>query len=76
MPLYYLNICKAGETTKDLEGFELPSLDAALKEAEEGAREIAADAIRAGRTVGEMSIEIADEHGVRLGSVRLQDIRF
>jgi hypothetical protein len=76
MPVYYLNICEGGETTMDLEGYELSGLDAALEEAEEGAREIAAHAIRSGRIVGEMSIEVVDEYGVRLGMVRLQDIHF
>jgi hypothetical protein len=76
MPLYYLNICEAQGVTKDLEGYELSGFDAALREASEGAREIAADAIRSGRAVGEMSIEVTDEHGVTLATVHLQDIRF
>ena len=76
MPLYYLNICDADEVIKDLEGYHLAGLDAALKEAEEGAREIAANAIRSGRTVSKMSIDVVDEQGVKLASVRLQDIHF
>jgi hypothetical protein len=75
MPLYFLNIREAG-VTEDLEGYELSGLDMAVQEASEGAREIAADAIRSGRTVGEMSIEVTDEHGVKLATVRLRDIRF
>ena len=31
MPVFYLNICEANGVTEDLEGYELSSVDAALR---------------------------------------------
>jgi hypothetical protein len=46
-----------------LEGAELPDLEAARQEAIQGARDIIADRIRAGRQIDAVEFEIADADG-------------
>jgi hypothetical protein len=69
MPRYYFNIYEHGRLIPDDEGMELPDAKAAHEEAEEGAREILADAIRAHNDVDGKRIEIADEDGSVLETI-------
>lgn len=74
MPLYYFNINHNGRVVPDEEGSDLPDLKAAVIEAQECAREMLADHVRARASTTGKRIEITDEHGTVLGSVPLLDM--
>ena len=71
MGRFYLHI-KAGHY--DAEGVELPSLDAARKEALLSAREMLAGAIKAGKSTVPEALVIADEDGQTLEVVPLASV--
>jgi hypothetical protein len=74
MPHYFLHFRDGSATVKDLEGSELPDLQAAMNEAYEGARELLVSAIRSKGPVGTKRIEVADEGGTVVGTVVLRDL--
>jgi hypothetical protein len=53
---------------------EFPDINAARKEAEEGAREILADALRAHKEVDGKRIEIVNQSGEMLDSFKVRDL--
>ncbi len=70
MPRYFLPILLLdGTLIEDREGFDLPDLDAARREALAGAGEILAHAIRRGRDLLDEAILITDERGQELDRV-------
>lgn len=71
MPRFFLHIKHGGSLIEDLEGFNLPDLDAAQVEALEGLRTILADAIIGGAEPAADLILVVDEHGRELASVAL-----
>jgi hypothetical protein len=60
---YFLNIRRGDEVIHDLEGSELPDLDAARAEAIYGAREILAQNVRVGTVITGRKFEVCDEEG-------------
>jgi hypothetical protein len=74
MPKFYFHIRDDAGLIPDEEGMELPDIDAARKEAETGAREILADALRAHKEVDGKRIEIANQSGEVLDSFKVRDL--
>jgi hypothetical protein len=74
MPKFYFHIRDDAGVIPDEEGMELPDLGAARKEAEEGAREILANALMAHKEVDGKKIEIANQSGEVLASLKVRDI--
>ena len=73
VPRFYLNLCMGGKFAEDPEGLDLPSVDAARQEAIKGARSILADDIRCGKLDLNQCIEVADETGAVVTSVRFAE---
>jgi hypothetical protein len=74
MPIYHLNIRENTEVMKDVEGQEYPSLAAAHADAVEGAREIMAERILAGKPLDERGmVEITDNSGSVIERVAFAD---
>jgi hypothetical protein len=74
MPKFHFNIRDDQGLIPDEEGMELPDLAAARTEASEGAREILADALRFHREVDGKRIEIADERGEVIETLKVRDL--
>ena len=68
---FYFHFKNGENLETDDEGADLPHLSAAVREAELGAREILADAIRAGKSDVPEALVIADENGRELFSLPL-----
>lgn len=73
MRRFFFHLREGGTRIEDPEGQELPSLDAAKAEAEAAVREILAERIRSGRAIDGSCVEIADEAGRILATVRFAD---
>ena len=74
MPRFYLTVCNNTRAI-DYEGEELPNLEAATSRAIQGARELIAAEILAGRPLSQgHCIEIADADGMVLHTVRFGDV--
>ena len=74
MPKFYLNVINAVDAS-DKKSFDLASLEEAKIQAIAGARDLISDNIRAGLPVYESyRIEITDDNGVFLHTVRFGDI--
>jgi hypothetical protein len=73
MPRYFFHLQKANEAV-DEEGLDLPDEQAALKEAVASARELLAEAIRAGRDLRPERIVIADATGREVATVNMKDV--
>jgi hypothetical protein len=63
MPRYFFHIKDGAALIKDDEGCELPTPEAAHLQALVSARELWADAIKSGKSLGADAVVIADEHG-------------
>jgi hypothetical protein len=74
MPIFYFNIRDDQDLICDEEGMELPNLDAAREEAQEGARQLLLDALRAHREVNGKKIEIANESGFVIEAIKVRDL--
>jgi hypothetical protein len=74
MGRFYLHIKAGGDLHYDEEGVELPSIDAARKEALLSAREMLAGAIKAGKPPVAEALVIADENGRALELVPLSSV--
>ena len=72
MPLYFFNLYDDLVTFDD-EGRELPDLSAAMQAAEQGARELLCEQLRAGRIDLSHRIEITDGKAV-LGIVPFDEV--
>lgn len=73
MPRFYLTVCNDVRATDD-EGEEQPDLEAAKESAIQGARELIAAEILAGRPLSQRHrIEITDGDGTLLHTVRFAD---
>jgi hypothetical protein len=73
MPRYYFNVVTTTTTVEDLEGTELPSLDAARKEAIKDARQLMGAAILDGDDISSRRIEISNDAGEVLFVLRFTD---
>jgi hypothetical protein len=74
MGRFYLHIKAGGDLHCDEEGIELPSVDAARREALQTARELLADAIKAGKPTVPDALVIADKDGRTLEVVPLTSV--
>ena len=74
MPRYYFHFRSAQDIAKDDQGTDLPDLEAAHAAALASARELVADAIKAGYDDIPESILITDEVGKELASVPLKKV--
>jgi len=73
MAHYYLHISNGGGYSEDLEGQELPDLDAARASAIEGVRSLLSEEARQGQLDLSGRIDIADADGNLLLSVPFSD---
>jgi hypothetical protein len=73
MPRFFFHIYN-DLVTQDLEGQELADADAAIKEAQKGARSLAAEQVlRSARLVLHHFIEVADSKGAVIAKVTFRD---
>jgi hypothetical protein len=63
MQRFYFNILSEAGVLEDLEGTELPDLEAARLEAIEDARQLMSDAVRIGYDIASRSVEVRNEAG-------------
>jgi hypothetical protein len=63
MQRFYFNILSEAGFLEDLEGTELPDLEAARLEAIEDARQLMSDAVRIGYDISSRSVEVRNEAG-------------
>ena len=73
MARYYFHIKDGAELIKDPEGSELPTRDAARRQALKSARELWADAIKSGKSLAADAVIIADEYGGTLTFVPMNE---
>jgi hypothetical protein len=71
MGRFYFHLRQEGQLVADDEGTELPNVTVARSEAEQGAREMLAEAIKTGRDTIPEAFIIADEHGREVDTVLL-----
>jgi hypothetical protein len=74
MPVYYFNLWDGKKRFPDVEGSELSDLSAAVEEAREAAREIAAELLRGKEPIDGNRIEVADTDGTVLATVAIRDV--
>jgi hypothetical protein len=74
MPRFYFNDFDGQSTKPDVEGMELPDLTAALAEAVAAVRQLIAEELKFGRSLGVRCIEIADAAGQVLATVPFKDV--
>jgi hypothetical protein len=71
---YYFNIKDGGHVIRDTEGSELADPVAAAFEARMIARDILIERLRAGRELDGQEIEIADERGTIVETMKIRDV--
>jgi hypothetical protein len=74
MPRFFMHVREADELIEDLDGSDLPDLEAARSEATAAAREIAAEHLKAGKALGVRRIEIRDDAGRMLATVPFPEV--
>jgi hypothetical protein len=74
MPRYFFNYRANGVLEKDPEGSELPSDEAAIREAELGAREVASQKVRAGEVIRSECFELTGADGVVITTIPLRSV--
>ena len=74
MPHFYLHIKHGADLIRDEEGIDLPTLADARAEALLSARELWADAIKAGQDLGADAFVIADAEGKQLMFVPVTEV--
>ena len=72
MARFYFHLRKIGQLVTDAEGLELPDRSAALREAQQSARELLADAIKSGKDTVPEAFVIADEQGREIATLPLE----
>ena len=73
MPCFYFHLREGNHLIEDLDGSELPNLEAARAKAVAATRAAIAEQLRTGQAVGDRCFEIADEGGRVLTTVTLRD---
>lgn len=75
MARYFFHLVENDQRIVDEIGVDLPNADAALQEAELGARDILAEEMLKGDKVGGIRIiEVADESGLTLATVSFDEV--
>jgi hypothetical protein len=73
MPRFYFHLFNDIES-RDEEGAEMPNAAVALQRAKVLAREMAAESVKHGHLILDHRIELTNEHGDRIGTVRFSDV--
>jgi hypothetical protein len=73
MPRYYFHLFN-DITALDEQGVVLPNAAVALQHGAMSAREMAAESVREGRLVLDHRIEVEDESGGNIGTLRFRDV--
>lgn len=73
MPRYFFHVRNGDSLIQDLEGIDLPDLDAARIEALEGARSLLSETVRTGGVLDGQRFEIVDESGQVLDTLSFRD---
>ncbi len=73
MPRFFFHVWQDSNLIADPDGSDLQNLDAAWNEALVGLRQLVADRLRGGQISDVQRIEITDETGQSLATVRLED---
>ncbi|MBV9548569.1 MAG: hypothetical protein JO256_02735 [Alphaproteobacteria bacterium] len=76
MPRFYFHVRDGADFSRDLEGQELPDLEAARREAVNSNREMLGERLLHGGALNHRRIEITDESGDVLAAVSAQDVLF
>ena len=74
MPIFFIHSRRGGEIVRDVEGQELPGLEAAQAAATATVRELLADEIKHAKGPTLEAMIIADENGKELMTVRAKDL--
>jgi hypothetical protein len=74
MPRYFFNYRANGVLEKDPEGSELPSDEAAIREAELGAREVASQKVRSGEPIRSECFELTSAEGVMIKTIPIRSV--
>ena len=74
MPTFHFLVRAGGHLFEDLDGSDLPDLDAARAEALAAVREGAAEQLRTGKAVGGRSVEVTDAAGRVLATAGARDV--
>ena len=74
MPRYFFNYRANGVLEKDPEGSELPSDEAAIREAQLGAREVASQKVRSGEPIRPECFELTDANDVVIKTIPLRSV--
>jgi hypothetical protein len=72
--IYYFHLWNGNNCSSDKEGSDLPDSVAAMQEARQAAREIAANQLRSNQPVDGHRIEVVDENGVVVGTVSVREV--
>jgi hypothetical protein len=73
MPHFFFHVRDRDDLTKDVEGVDLPDLEAARAEARASARDMLAERIDSDGTLGNQQFEICDDAGQLLATVPFGD---
>ena len=74
MPMFYFHVRDGDQLTRDADGADLPSLDAARAKAAAAIRDAASRPLRPDQDLSRRRFEIADESGRVLATVGLRDV--
>lgn len=74
MPIYYFHIRSPSQFLRDEVGLELSDIDNVRAVAQQGARDIMAEDLRAGREIDHQSFEICDEDGGVVLALNFRDV--
>jgi hypothetical protein len=74
MPRFFMHVREADELIEDLDGSDLPDLEAARAEATAAAREIAAEHLKTCKALGARRFEIWDDAGRMLATVPFPEV--
>jgi hypothetical protein len=66
MPKFYFHVMRGTKRTRDIEGANLPDIEAAIDEATTASRELVANALLKGEAVTDGAFEITDADGMVL----------
>jgi hypothetical protein len=76
MPRYYFHVREGADISRDVEGQDLPDVEAARREAISTSREILGEKLLHGGSINGRIIEIADETGRVVDEVSATDVLF
>jgi hypothetical protein len=72
--LFFFHVRNGAGLVRDMEGTELPDMEAARHEAQASARDFAIDDLRSGMPIAGRNIEIADDEGHILDTMPMRAV--